>query len=270
MTTSATLTNRLCVDIENIIFQYLDFETLEKTRHLQSDYVKMVTKYGTILSAIANNNIANLKWLKSIGYEFPLTAFLYAILSGNYSTLLWLEENNCPKNGKEVIYAACIGNLEFVKFFFKRGYKCDDAFYYAADKGHLNIMKWFLENGFKLDETIFTAAAKNGNLDNIKWLYENRCPINTEHLFIVFIHINSIDGLIWTRNLGYQLNELTFSMATYIGNLNVMKWLHANECPWNELTFDSAETNGNLDNIKWLLENNCPFHNDTYQRIMNF
>ena len=48
----------------------------------------------------------------------------------------------------------------------------------AAKNGNLENMKWLLENKFPYDELTFSYAAKNGNLENMKWLLENRFPYN--------------------------------------------------------------------------------------------
>ena len=63
----------------------------------------------------------------------------------------------------------------------------------------------------------------SGNLEALKWLFENKCP--------------------W--------HYYTFASAALNGNLENMKWLLENKCPWNIETFDYAAMNGNFKNIKW-------------------
>ena len=81
-----------------------------------------------------------------------------------------------------------------------------------------------------INTIIYTSSTKNGNLENMKWLKENRCS--------------------WNLN--------TFNSAVENGNLKNMKWLKENGCLWNLYTFDSAAENGNLENMKWLKANGCP------------
>jgi hypothetical protein len=50
----------------------------------------------------------------------------------------------------------------------------------VAKNGNLDNMKWLLKNKFPYDTFTFTYATENGNLDNIKWLLENKFP--TTHL----------------------------------------------------------------------------------------
>ena len=44
------------------------------------------------------------------------------------------------------------------------------------------------------------------------------------------------------------------------GNLEVLKWLHANECPWDEsVCMNDAAIGGHLEVLKWLRANGCPW-----------
>ena len=80
----------------------------------------------------------------------------------------------------------------------------------------------------------FYAAARHGNLENIKWLHEKKCP--------------------WGKN--------TFTGAVRFGNLDNMKFLKARGCPWNESTFYEAARVGNLEIMEWLKEKSCPWGED--------
>ncbi len=54
------------------------------------------------------------------------------------------------------------------------------TFAFAARNGNLENMKWLKENGFHNDTWTFGWAAENGNLENMKWLKENGLPYNEE------------------------------------------------------------------------------------------
>lgn len=101
----------------------------------------------------------------------------------------------------------------------------------AAKNGNLENMKWLKENGCPWDANTFASAAKNGNLDNMKWLKENGCP--------------------WDAN--------TFANTAEIGNFDNMKWLKENGCPWDERTSDQAAKNKHNHIVNWLREFRCPF-----------
>jgi len=110
----------------------------------------------------------------------------------------------------------------------------------AAENGNLENMKWLLENKFPYNIWTFAYAAKNGNIENIKWLLENEFPYN----------------------------ELTFAFAAEGGKLETMKWLLENKFPYDEKTFECAASNGNLENMNWLLENGFPYDENTLRHAL--
>jgi hypothetical protein len=78
-------------------------------------------------------------------------------------------------------------------------------------------------------------AAKNGHIDVLKWLHENRHE-GCSHLAIVY--------------------------AAERGHLDVAKWLHAsNHIEWVwACAMEGAAVNGRLEVVKWLYETyNCSF-----------
>ena len=85
--------------IRNRIFLYCDFTSLEKTRELQSDYVKHVTQSGNIKEAIKKGNIINIRWLRRryypwyVLYPWNTYLFLHTILHGNLGITRWLIIN---------------------------------------------------------------------------------------------------------------------------------------------------------------------------------
>ncbi len=50
-------------EIIDMIFMECDFSTLEKSRSLQSDYVKNCTEYSTLTEAVENGNLHCVKYL---------------------------------------------------------------------------------------------------------------------------------------------------------------------------------------------------------------
>ena len=131
-----------------------------------------------------------------------------------------------------------IGNLESIKYLHTKTHLIHSRYFTcAARNGNLNTMKWILGSGCEFGHDTFTTAAKNGNLDNMKWLKKNGCPF------------------------GYN----TFSMTAENGNLENMKWLQDNGCKFSKYTFYKAVENGNLDNMKWLQGIGCEYGVNTFK-----
>ena len=104
----------------------------------------------------------------------------------------------------------------------------------AARNGHIEAVKWLYENRDKTRSTGCTSvgimkAAANGHLGVLKWLHETH-------------------ELGWTRQV--------MDGAAQHGQLDVVKWLHVNRkegCTTNAMDF--AALCGHLDVLKWLYEN---------------
>ena len=76
-------------------------------------------------------------------------------------------------------------------------------------------------------------AAKNSNLDNLKWIH-------------IYIGNTTFSEPSWCGTNDDPV------WAAKTGNLMMLKWLKKNGCPWNGETLAFAASNGNLDNMKFL------------------
>ena len=143
--------DKLPGEIRDNIFLYLEWETLNNTRELQSKYVKYATECNNYRDATNYRNLENIKWI------FKYTKY--------------------PWDNVTYSYAARSGNLDIIKWFFKMGCPwCEWTFAYAT--GDITIMKWLHANNCPWDELTFANAICIGNITNMKWLLENGCPYN--------------------------------------------------------------------------------------------
>lgn len=83
-------------EIQDQIFLHCDWETLEKSRDLQSEYIKNKTKYNNTKEAALNGNLENIKWLRENDYPWNAETFHYAEKHGNSDNIAWLRKNGCP------------------------------------------------------------------------------------------------------------------------------------------------------------------------------
>ena len=132
------------------------------------------------------------------------------------------------------------GNLKLLKHLFYESKNIHDQqacfdqqiLYSAAEGGHKDIVIYLIEEcSFKLDETTFSSAAISGNMELLKWLYENKCP--------------------W--------NEDACSSAAIQKDLEILKFLREKGCPWDRYTTGNALMNGNPIIAKWAKDNGCKF-----------
>jgi len=94
-----------------------------------------------------------------------------------------------------------------------------------------------LQRGGRLScqELLCQAAARSGQLEELKVLRENSCP--------------------W--------DEHTCSRAALSGHLEVLQWARANGCPWDSETCHNAAFGGHLEVLQWARANGCPWNSGT-------
>jgi hypothetical protein len=80
-------------------------------------------------------------------------------------------------------------------------------------------------------ERLCAAAARSGQLEELKLLRANGCPWDWE----------------------------TCRMAAMGGHLEVLQWARANGCPWDEKTCMHAAEGGHLEVLQWARSNGCPW-----------
>jgi hypothetical protein len=177
-------------EIQDKIFLHCDFETLGKTRCLQSAYVKEYTQFDNFEDAIVAENLKNLLYLSKkmqvCEHKRSDHLFILAIRTGNLAIMQWLYKNDCSINEFSFNEAAHYGNLENMKWLLNIGCTWSEyTFAEAARFGNLENMQWLLENGCNWDISTFLYATFKGNLDNMQWLLENGCPLDCTPFTVV-------------------------------------------------------------------------------------
>jgi len=66
------------------------------------------------------------------------------------------------------------------------------VFSHVASYGNLDTMKWLFENKFSYDNRMFCFAILCGKIENIKWLLENKSLYNAINLILIQMKIIKI------------------------------------------------------------------------------
>jgi hypothetical protein len=164
-----------------------------------------------------NGNLENIKWLINKGFNFNKWTYFKALENGNLENVEFLVKEFSGENVKftdksqtikyliehqylakeDLVFfknAVIKGNLGMMKLLFENGFEYPkDIFNYAADRGDLEVMKCLLKNNFPFYNAFELSI---DNLDNIKWLHENKCPFNKNILSKV-IKLGNIDVIEW-------------------------------------------------------------------------
>lgn len=132
----------------------------------------------------------------------------------------------------------------------------------AASGGQLEVLKWLKENDCPLGPSISPYAAFNGHLEVLKWLEQYSGRANCD-IIQKAAKGGRFEVLKWLYLNHYHLNKHTFFAAAEEGHLEILKWLIARghrPWIWDKSTSRYAVLGGHLDVLKWLRENRCPWN----------
>jgi len=158
----------------------------------------------------------------------------------------------------------------------------------VAKTNKLELLKWAREEKeCEWDRHAINAAAKQGNLEMVKYCVANKCPINWSacgcaasggHLEVLKYlreeakapwdsataswaaengHLHILEYLV-EREFD-QYDTLACWEAARYGNLDCLKYLHETaKAPWDEEAVRGAYENFHPECVQYLLDNNCP------------
>ncbi|EGG18578.1 hypothetical protein DFA_04072 [Cavenderia fasciculata] len=122
----------------------------------------------------------------------------------------------------------------------------------AAVNGHLSTLE--LINNASCNVYTMDVVAKNGHLDVIKFLHENRsegCTLNAMNDAASNGHLDIIKFLHFNRTEGCSTHAMIF--ASYKGDYDIVEWLHFNRSEGCSTTaMDNAARNGHFKILKFL------------------
>lgn len=115
-------------------------------------------------------------------------------------------------------------------------------------------------------------AAKHGQLEILKWAYDNKCfpngLSNTQETSIVFgiaAQYGHLHILKWAYNhlIFHTVYHRICESAARGGHFKILRWARKRKCPWNSSTFANAALGGYVEMLQWLYENGCPWNTNT-------
>jgi len=132
----------------------------------------------------------------------------------------------------------------------------------AARIGDLEELKSLRANGCPWDEETCAKAAMGGHLGVLKWARANGCEWDEETCSYAAMG-GHLEMLQWARANGCEWDEATCSCAARGGHLALLQWARAKGCPWDEFTCARAAYGGHLNVLKWAHSNGCPWNEST-------
>jgi hypothetical protein len=130
--------------------------------------------------------------------------------------------------------------------------------YDASMLGCLSALQRLQRGGhLSSQEYLCEAAARSGQLEELKVLREDGCPWD-EWTCAAAAYCGHLEMLQWARANGCPWDEFTCSDAAYRGHLEVLQGARANGCPWTKRTLLMARRAGHLELANWAAANGCP------------
>jgi hypothetical protein len=162
---------------------------------------------------------------------------------GHLDIVKYLYANLCPtdESGDECAAAAKNGNYEILKFLHEKGYVWNFKVHVKAVKNsHFKCLEYaFNKKCPKNSSDIFWEAAKKGNMEVLKFLYENRYPIDAyvingaiqkkSEKVIKFLH--ETVGVPWNDTVFYDLDEYGYDDED-----EIVQYIEAHGCTYDEIT----------------------------------
>ncbi|KAL6041322.1 Ankyrin repeat-containing domain [Balamuthia mandrillaris] len=124
--------------------------------------------------------------------------------------------------------------------------------------GEATLLRWALENGCPSRTFLYEAAAKQGQLQIMKWLKEEHgCPYKWARTSQVCSHAarsGNLEMLQWAMDNGFYWEASTFDEAAAEGHLSLLQWVRARGHLWSLWAYGRAAQNGHVDVLKYMLE----------------
>ena len=134
----------------------------------------------------------------------------------------------------------------------------------AARQGNLEMVKYCVANECPVDAYACTSAARNGHLECLKCLREEaKAPWNsdTAEWAAESGHLHILEYLVERKY--DQYNEWACWYAARNGYLDCLKYLHETaKAPWDENAVREAHKKNHPECLQYLLDNDCPLPGD--------
>jgi hypothetical protein len=116
---------------------------------------------------------------------------------------------------------------------------------------------------------LFNYVSFSGNINNLSWLKENKCPYKKETVAYGF-NTNNIKAIRWFITNKYKYDHSIFKFPILNENINFLELLKKRNCPYDKKVFAFAAEHGKIKIMKWLKENNYEYDNDVFTKAVKF
>jgi len=200
-------------------------------------------------------------WGRSVGNDQALIALMKSLPPPrSYEGENRMDEPIAFNYSSACNFAAASGKLDILKKLRADGFPWTSrATAHAAHGGHLATLTWAQENGCECNAETMDAAAANGDLGCINYLYhEIKCPIDIYMTYIA-AKKGQLTFLTYACIRGFPVDATTCMCAADNGHFGCLMYLHDEGCAWNMMTPNCAAFHGHMKCLEYAHEQGCPW-----------
>jgi hypothetical protein len=172
----------------------------------------------------------------------------------------------------------------FFEYFLSNGYRPNlETTKIFAENNELDKIKLCHKYGIKISGRSYTIASRKGNLEMLRWLYDNNIGYSNHFLVLCcsqndkmvdvakiqyqyqkldigtafdnFVLIDSIEGLEYLKMCGYQIPISSIECAAHNGKLIALEWIKSQEIDIAPDIFAHAASGGQIEVMLWMSKN---------------
>ena len=185
-----------------------------------------------------------------------------AVQHGQLACLKFLYEHGAPLQRSAVITAMMHGQLACLRYMHESGVLFDDILNRAG--ASLPCLQYVIEQGLEVSEETLIIAAECNNVDCMKLLHDMGITTTAELCEVV----HTVEAMIYVMSIGHFLTEGCMSSAARVDDIDMVRFLIANNCPMDSDALERAIGNDNIDIARVLIANNCPMDSDVLERAI--
>lgn len=263
------------LDYSHIIEEFDDMKLITE--------IKIITNCAILVDDIVELGCIDfLKYFKKKFYEFNENSIYCAINSDQFEIFEYLIDNGCKVNAICIKKACQVEDSKYLKVIIEKCRKrllkipkTESSKFWslqiATKSGRLENMKLLHELGFEKDKSICQIAACYGFLECLKFAHENGYPLDNS-ICSVAIKNENFDCLKYAQENGCVFDTTAISEA--VGNLEMVKYIHANGGPVDSSFIDNCLELGSclykdyhlaLPSFIYAHENNFPINHYGFQ-----
>lgn len=175
-------------------------------------------------AAAQNNQFALLQWAR--GQRLPWKNTLNEIArSGNIATMEWALANGCPWEPENLCLHAVLGDS-------------------------LSMLQWLRLKNCPWNPMIATACAGKGNVEMLKWVLENGCPLPQEGV--------------------WNLASATIRTSNYHKAIALLQYLRTIGLSWDQKICEEALCSEKFQLLEWAMANSVPHDFDSSTKLFAF